>query len=93
MSGVKETKEALVGVLAVAEVIAKRLKDGVGLDDAMAIVAVISSDEEFKAKMVLAVEGYKAIPEELKDIDLSESVELMVVGGEGIVKIVKELRA
>ena len=49
--GIKELKEALVGVNELAIFIAMRLKDGIGLDDAMAIWSKLSSDEEFKQKM------------------------------------------
>ena len=72
--GIKELKEALVGVNELAIFIAMRLKDGIGLDDAMAIWSKLSSDEEFKQKMVAAYDGISQVPAEIKDLDLAEGM-------------------
>ena len=77
--GIKELKEALVGVNELAIFIAMRLKDGIGLDDAMAIWSKLSSDEEFKQKMVAAYDGISQVPAEIKDLDLAEGIELAVL--------------
>jgi hypothetical protein len=77
--GIKEIKEALVGVNALAVLLAERMKDGVGIDDAMAVWAKLSSDEAFKAQMVAAYQGISLVPAELKDIDLAEGMELAVL--------------
>lgn len=75
--GIKETKEALVGLNELSIFMAKRLKDGVGADDAMAIFQALIGDAEFKAKLSAAAEGIKAVPAEIKDVDLSEAVDLI----------------
>lgn len=77
--GVKEIKEAMVGVNELAIFLAERLKDGVGVDDAMAIYSKLASDEAFKAKMVAAYEGIALVPAEAKDIDLAEGLELAML--------------
>jgi len=77
--GIKELKEALVGVNELAIFLAERMKDGVGVDDAMAVFTKLTSDAEFKDKMSAAFEGISLIPAELKDVDLSEGMEIAML--------------
>lgn len=79
MVGIKESKEALIGINELAIFIAKRLKDGVGMDDIGAIIDLLKNDGEFKIKVAAAFDGIKAVPEEMKDIDINEGVELAMV--------------
>ena len=80
MAGIKETKELLVGVNEVALVLIERLKDGIQIgDDIAAIIAKWQSDSDFQAKLTLAVMGINGIPEEVKDIDVNEGVELATI--------------
>jgi len=72
MAGIKESEEALVGVLKLAALLAKRLKDGIDLADAMEIYKVLKDDPDYLA----AVEGIGKVPEELKDLDVQEVIEL-----------------
>lgn len=90
--GIKETKEAVQAILAVSKFVAARAKDGVGADDGIALVQKLITDAEFKAVLEAAVDGAKQIPAEVKDLSLSESVELLVLGGKSVVEIVGELR-
>lgn len=73
---IKETKEALSGLLTLAEIIGKELKDGAQLQDAVAIFHAISSDPAKKAELEAAFADIKKVPDEIKDISLSEGVEL-----------------
>lgn len=77
--GIKELKEAVIGVNLLAVFLAERLKDGLDLGDGIAVWQKLSSDEDFKQKLVEAFEGIKAVPEEIKDMDLAEGIELMVI--------------
>lgn len=74
--GIKETREAVKGAGALLIFIMTRLKDGVGVDDAMAIFAKFQTDEEFKKVLAEAYEGADKISGEVKDIDLMEGLTL-----------------
>lgn len=77
--GIKETKEALIGVNEVSLCLAEKFKDGVQVTDFTEFYAKVTSDADFKAKVQAAYENYKAIPDEAKDIDAGEGIELAVV--------------
>lgn len=79
MPGVKETKEALVGVFEVSIFIAERLKDGIGVDDAFAIFDKLKNDDDFKNKIAEAYKGVEAVSEEIKDLDAQEGVDLALL--------------
>ena len=74
--GVAETKEALVGFNEVGLVMAEILKDGVSFDDAIAFYNKLIADEKMKEVIMKAYDNYQAIPDEVKDIDLGEGMEL-----------------
>lgn len=76
---VKETKEALIGVNEVSLCLAEKFKDGVQVTDFTEFYAKVTADEDFKNKVKAAYENYKAIPDEVKDIDAGEGIELAVV--------------
>lgn len=76
MEGIKEVKEAVVALNELTIFVAGRVKDGVGVDDAMALVSKLMTDEAFKAKIAAALESAEKIPAELKDISLQEGIEL-----------------
>lgn len=78
MVGIKETKEALIGINELSIFLAKRLKDGVGVDDLAAAIDLLKNDEAFKQKIMLAIDNIKAIPEEMKDVDMNEGIELVM---------------
>lgn len=77
--GIKETKEVVVAANELGAFLVERLKDGVGADDAMAVIAKLQTDEAFKAKMQAAFDNVKAVPAEVKDVDLAEGMELAMV--------------
>jgi len=74
--GIQETREAVKGAGVLLIFILKRLKDGAGVDDAMAIFSKFQTDEEFKAALTEAYVGADKIGSEVKDIDLLEGVTL-----------------
>lgn len=74
---VKESKEAVVALLALGKVVAGLAKDGIDLGDAVALGSKIVSDEAFRAKLVAGVQGLDKIAPELKDLAASEALELL----------------
>ena len=77
--GVKETKEALVAFNEIGLFIASRMKDGIDVDDALAVYSKVIADEAFKKMILEAYDKYDQIPAEIKDIDISEGLELVQV--------------
>ena len=77
MEGIKETKEAVVGVLVLGALVAKELKNGFQFPgDLVALFAAIQSDEAKKAKLEAAVGAIEKVPAEIKDISVAEGIEL-----------------
>lgn len=74
--GIKETQEAVKGAGVLLVFILGRLKDGAGIDDAMAIFAKLQTDAEFKRVLSEAYEGADKIKGEVKDINLTEGFTL-----------------
>ena len=76
--GIKETKEAYIGANELGIFIAGRMKDGVGFDDAFALIKKLATDEDpaFKEVMRKAFEGISKVPAEVRDIDMIEGMEL-----------------
>lgn len=76
MAGIKETKEALIGGNELGIYLVKRLKDGADISDAFDIVKKLLTDSEFKDIIKKAFDGAKNIPEEIKDLNFDEGIEL-----------------
>jgi hypothetical protein len=76
---VKETKEAILALVVLGAFVADRLKDGVQLDDAMALGGKLASDPEFKAKVMAGIDGMDKVPDEVSEIDLQDLIELAKV--------------
>lgn len=92
MAGIKETTEVLVAANELALFLIKRIKDGIGVDDAAAIYEIIVGDGEFKQQIIAAVENIQAVGDELSDIDVTEAVGLGVMQIQYIPKIVDALK-
>lgn len=90
--GIKETKEALDGIFAIGQEVAKVAKDGVQVKDAATVAEDLLAHPEFKAKLIAAIEGINKVPAEVKDIDFGEGVELAKFGYEGVKGIIDELK-
>lgn len=73
----KEVKEVLVGILAIAELLAVEFKDGVQASDFADIVAKIMGNEELKAKLLSAYNDIDKVPSELKSMSVAEAVDLV----------------
>ena len=74
----KETKEALVGVLAVAKLIVDLSKDGLDIKDAVDLFAKLQ-EPALKAKVDAAIEGVQKVQDEFKSATAVEYFELIMV--------------
>lgn len=91
--GIKETKEALHGILVLGAFVASRAKDGLKADDGLALVQkLMSDDEEFKKALSDAVDGIGQVPAEVKDLDVQEGLDLIIGAAPDILKIVDALK-
>lgn len=70
--GTKETKEALRAIIAVIEFVIERTKDGLGVDDIVAIWSKIKSDEVFKTKVKAGWENIELVRNELSNLSVEE---------------------
>ncbi len=71
----QQTKELLKGVLALTKLLLHRFKDGFQLDDLPVILSKLGYDPTFRE----AVKGVSEVPNELKNLDMSEVVELVML--------------
>ncbi len=78
-TGIKELKEMILAVNELALFVVARAKDGVGVDDAMALIQKIMGEEEFSKVLSAAVEGASKVPAEIKNVDLNEAMELAML--------------
>lgn len=74
---IKNTIEAMDGVMLIAVFLIKRLKDGIGIDDAMALAAKLGDDDEFKKVLSDAYTGIDQIDDEIGDLSWEEGFELI----------------
>lgn len=91
--GIKETKEVIVALGAIAPVIVKTIKDGVQVTDAVTIYEQLIKNEEVKAKFIAAIENIQAVPEEVKDLQMVEIAELAVESAKQTFEVIKTLQS
>lgn len=73
---IKETKEVLVALNKLVIKLAPIVIDGLTVSDVVAAFNAINSDPVAKAEFEAALADIKAVPAEIKDISLSEGLEL-----------------
>lgn len=73
---VKETKEAILAVVAVGKFVVEKAKDGLDLNDLGALITKFVEDEEFKGVLMAGVDGIDKVPAELSDLEFAEVIEL-----------------
>ncbi len=78
---VKETKEAIQAIYLVGLFVVERAKDGVDLNDAMALAAKFM-DPSFRDVVINGVTGADMIDNEIKDLSFPEFIELAQVVGD-----------
>ncbi len=74
--GIKETKEAALGAIALGFYIAKLSKDGIDFADLGAFMSKLQNDAAFADKLKVAYEGADKIPQEVGELSLSEGLEI-----------------
>lgn len=71
----KETKEGILALIILGKFVADRMKDGLAIDDAMALGQKLL-DEEFKKVVLAGIDGMDKIPDEVKHMGMAEVFEL-----------------
>lgn len=90
--GIKETRElilALLGPKGLAVLLTKVFKDGFQTSDLVEILTKLSLDPIFRE----AISGIQKLPEEIKDLDLSEGIELAEIALRSIPAIIEEAKS
>lgn len=77
MSDVKESKEAILAVVSLGKYVSSLAADGLDLSDLGSLVAKFVGDAKFREALEAGVKGIDKVPEELKELDGSEAVELV----------------
>jgi hypothetical protein len=89
MAQVKELKEALIAVVKVAIEVKKVAKDGLQLQDAMALYAAYQANPALKKAVDDGLAGLSGLGDEAKDLDLKEIVELLMALAPEVVAFVE----
>jgi len=76
---IKETKEALIGAIRLAECMIVLMKDGVDLTDAVKLYEKWQNDAVFKQAISDAASGIGKVSAEINDMSMAEGVELISV--------------
>lgn len=74
----KEIKDVLKALFVLSSFVIERSKDGLGIDDALALVSKFQSDEEFSKKIRLAIDEIGKVPKEVSDLSLSDALDIIV---------------
>lgn len=90
--GIKETKEALVGVNELSLKLCEVFKDGAQISDVAELWDKLKNDPEASSKLMAAYQGASQIPAEIKDLDLGEGAELAVVQISYVPKFIEALK-
>lgn len=90
--GVKETKEALVGLLRLSKVLAESFKDGVQAADFTIVLAKITGDAALQQALMDAYNGIDKVGTELGDLSLGEGFDLIQASIPEVLALVETLR-
>jgi len=90
--GIRETKEMVTALMELSVCLIDVFKDGIQITDAMELWEKIGQDPVMKKKFAAALDGYRSIPAEIKDLDAAEGVELATCLLMYIPKILDSLR-
>jgi hypothetical protein len=89
MEQMKNTKEAIIALLILGKFVADRVKDGVQLEDALALGQALMTEGEFKTLVQAGYADMDKIGEEFADFNLVKGLELVQI----IPKMVEILQA
>lgn len=85
--GIKETKEVMTAMNELSLYLISKFKDGFQVADVTSIVSDMIAGHELKELLSKAGENVKSVPAELKDMDVYESVELVMLQASYVPKI------
>jgi hypothetical protein len=88
----KQSKELVVGFIALSALLAESFKDGVQVADLAAIFAKIQGDQELQAKLVAAYQDIELVKEEIKDVSAVEVVEVLSAALPEIMKLLQAVK-
>lgn len=77
--GITELRELLEAIMDLSIACLEEFSDGIQLKDAWAIITKLQASEDFKMSVEKAYQGAIEIPEEVKDLDGEEAIELIMV--------------
>lgn len=92
MEGIKETKEVIIAILKLANILIVPLKDGAQPEDAVAILNGVLNDEEAKAAIVEAAKDIHLVQGEVKDLSLPEALEILIAAQPELMKLIENLK-
>lgn len=75
--GIKESKEAMIGFIKIAALMASVFKDGIQATDFVQIIAKIESDPILKQQLFDAYNGIDQVPGEISDLSLAEGLSIV----------------
>lgn len=90
--GIKETKEALVGINELGLFFVERFKDGRQMGDFVAFWDKLKNDQEFYLIVQEAYRGIHLVPKETDNMDLKEGLELVTLQLSYIPKFIEALK-
>lgn len=73
----KELNEVIEAVMKLSVICVEQFKDGVQLSDAIAILMKLQSNDSFRNSLVEAYEGANKIPNELENISIQDTMEIV----------------
>ena len=88
----KDSKELVIGLLAIAALLAEKLKDGVQVADIGEIVAKIAADEVLKAKIEAAYVDIEKVPSEVQAATVSEVVEILAAALPEVLNLINAVK-
>jgi hypothetical protein len=91
--GIKETKELALGVIHLGFYVASLLKDGFQVEDVGKFIGKLTTDEQFKKLLTDAYQDVHLVQDELKDLTLTEGLELAMVVTPAVLKELEALKA
>lgn len=89
--GIRESKEVLVALNELSMEIIKLVKDGLQWKDAVDLYSKLNNSD-LLSKLTKAANGIDAVPDEVKDLNISEAMELAMVQIAYIPRIVDALK-
>lgn len=76
MTGIQETKQAIIALAKLGKFVAAQAKDGFQWTDATALAGKLMQDEAFRAALIEGFQGAQNIPAEIRDVQFEEGIEI-----------------